>query len=85
MKSRGSEEGKKGGSRQNIPRKTCRRRCFISERDGESIGRGWTTESWEETGTGVVVWAQPHLCFVCLPGNGFQVTGSSLLSLEPRP
>lgn len=36
-------------------------------------------------GLRLVVWVQPHLCFICIPGNGFQVTGSSLLSLEPRP
>lgn len=31
------------------------------------------------------VWVQLHLCFIHIPGNGFQVTGSSLLPLEPRP
>lgn len=36
-------------------------------------------------GLRLVVWVQLHLCFIHIPGNGFQVTGSSLLPLEPGP
>lgn len=36
-------------------------------------------------GLRLVVWVQLHLCFIDIPGNGFQVTGCSPLSLEPRP
>lgn len=45
MRSWGSEEGKKGGRKQSIPGKTCRDGdAYISGRDGEVWGGGWTTE-----------------------------------------
>lgn len=46
----GSEEGTKGGRKQSIPGKTCRKGDAISGRDGEAWGGGWTTKPWEETG-----------------------------------
>lgn len=86
MRSGGFEEGKKGGRKQSIPGKTCRDGdAYISGRDGEVWGGGWTTEFWEEIGAEVGRLGSAHLCFICIPGNGFQVTRSSLLSLEPRP
>lgn len=54
MRSWGSEEGKKGGRKQSIPGKTCRDGdAYISGRDGEVWGGGWTTEIWEEIGAEV--------------------------------
>lgn len=41
MRSLGSEEGKKGGRKQSIPGKTCRKGDAISGRDGEVWGGGW--------------------------------------------
>lgn len=81
MRSWGSEEGKKGGRRQSFPGKG-QRLIFLERVVKCGVEAGHPER---RQGLKLVVWVQPHICFVCIPGNGSQVARSTLLPLELRP
>lgn len=84
MRSLGSEEGKKGGNKAFLGRPVGKEMLFLEGMVKYGVEAGQLNPGRRQ-GLRLVVWVQLHLCFIHIPGNGFQVTGSSLLPLEPRP